>query len=86
MSSLYTAQLPDAFPEAARESLGTAVTLGPAIADAAQDAFVHAMSRASIVVAVAAVLGGVVAWRYLPARAVGEATALKATEFESVAS
>ncbi len=63
MSSLYTAQLPDAVPVAARESLGAAVTLGPAIAGAAQDAFMHAMSRASIVVAVAAVLGGVIAWR-----------------------
>ena len=40
-----------------------------ALADMAREAFVHAMSRASIVVAVVAALGAVVAWRYLPARA-----------------
>jgi predicted MFS family arabinose efflux permease len=35
---------------------------------AAQEAFVHAMSRASIVVALVAALGALVAWRWLPAR------------------
>lgn len=42
---------------------------------AAREAFVAAMSRASIVVAVVAALGAIVAWRYLPARDV-EAPAL----------
>ena len=38
------------------------------VADAAREAFVHAMSRASIVAAVVAALGAFIAWRYLPAR------------------
>ena len=33
----------------------------------AREAFVHAMSRASIVVALAAALGAAIAWLYLPA-------------------
>jgi EmrB/QacA subfamily drug resistance transporter len=70
MSSLYASGLPDDAPEAARESLGVAVEGGTALADVAREAFVHAMSRASIVVAVVAALGAVIAWRYLPARAV----------------
>ncbi len=45
-------------------SLGAAVGTG-----AAREAFVHAMSRASIVLALVAALGAVVAWRWLPARA-----------------
>jgi EmrB/QacA subfamily drug resistance transporter len=81
MASLYTTQLserlPDAVPApaaaAARESLGAGVEvggrLGPEIADAAREAFVHAMSRASIVVALVAGFGALLAWRYLPARA-----------------
>jgi hypothetical protein len=95
MSSLYATQLsgalPDDVPEpvaaGARESLGAAVqgggTLGPQIADAAREAFVHAMSRASIVVALVAALGAVVAWRYLPARAAepdGDVAAAAATD------
>jgi uncharacterized membrane protein YozB (DUF420 family) len=36
----------------------------------AREAFVHAMSRASIVVAIVAALGALIAWRYLPARGV----------------
>ena len=77
MSSLYATQLSDGLPgdlpapvaAAARESLGAAVQVGgPEIAEAAREAFVHAMSRASIVVALAAALGAVIAWRYLPAR------------------
>ena len=76
MSSLYATQLSDALPDdvpapvaaAARESLGAAVQAGSArVADAAREAFVHAMSRASIVVAVVAALGALIAWRYLPA-------------------
>ena len=34
----------------------------------------HAMSRASIVVALVAALGAVIAWRYLPARAAAQLT------------
>ena len=33
-----------------------------------REAFVHAMSRASIVAALAAAIGAYVAWRHLPAR------------------
>jgi hypothetical protein len=83
MSSLYATQLSKALPDdvpapvaaAARESLGTAVQvsggLGPDVADAAREAFVHAMSRASIVAAFVAGLGALIAWRYLPAREAG---------------
>ncbi len=53
-------------PAVARESLGAAVQVG-GLAEAAREAFVHAMSRASIVVAVVAALGAVIAWRFLPA-------------------
>lgn len=66
MASLYTAQLPDNAPAAARESLGAAVELTGPIADAAREAFVEAMSRASIVVALVAAVGAVIAWRHLP--------------------
>ena len=80
MSSLYAARLSDALPDnvpapvaaAARESLGAAVqvsgSLGADVADAAREAFVHAMSQASLVVALVAALGAFLAWRYLPAR------------------
>ena len=73
MSSLYAAQLagrsptsPGARRRGGRESLGAAVQVGAAVADAAREAFVHAMSRASIVVALVAALGAFIAWRYLP--------------------
>jgi EmrB/QacA subfamily drug resistance transporter len=68
MSSLYASGLPAGAPAAARESLGAAVQVG-GMADAAREAFVHAMSRASIVVALVAAVGAVIAWRFLPARA-----------------
>ena len=76
MSSLYSTQLTDGLPEgvpapvsaAARESLGAAVQVGAAVADPAREAFVHAMSRASILAALVAVLGAFIAWRHLPAR------------------
>jgi EmrB/QacA subfamily drug resistance transporter len=75
MSSLYATQLADGLPDgvpapmvaAARESLGAAVQVGAAVADPAREAFVHAMSEASIVVAVVAALGALIAWRHLPA-------------------
>ena len=57
MSSIYGSKLPE---------LGVAVQGGSA--EAAREAFVDAMSRASIVVAVVAALGAVIAWRYLPTR------------------
>jgi EmrB/QacA subfamily drug resistance transporter len=81
MSSLYATRLTGALADdvpapvaaAARESLGAAVQVGgnlhPEVADVAREAFVHAMSRASLVVAVVAALGAVIAWRSLPARA-----------------
>ena len=78
MSSIYATQLADALPDdvpaavaaAARGSLGAGdrCSFGPAIGDAAREAFVHAMSRASIVAAVVAAFGAFIAWRYLPAR------------------
>ena len=49
-----------------RESLGAAVQLSAAVADPAREAFVHAMSRASIVVAIVAALGALIACRHLP--------------------
>jgi EmrB/QacA subfamily drug resistance transporter len=79
MSSLYSAQLSDALPDdvpapvaaAARESLGAAIEvsgdLGAGVALVAQEAFVDAMSVGSIVVAIAAAAGALVAWRFLPA-------------------
>ena len=75
VSSIYSSQLtlPDELPapaaDAARESLGAAVQIGSQVADSAREAFVHAMSRGSIVVALIAGVGALIAWRYLPARA-----------------
>ena len=80
VSSLYASRLDDALPSgaptaieaAARESVGAAVQmtdgLGPQIADAAREAFVHAMSRGTAVVAVMAAAGALVAWCFLPVR------------------
>jgi hypothetical protein len=76
MSSLYATQLADGLRDgvpapvvaAARESLGAAVQDGAAVADPAREAFVRAMSEASIVVAVVAAFGALIAWRHLPAR------------------
>ncbi len=78
VSSLYGSRLAGALPSevpapvaaVARESVGAAVQmtggLGEQVADAAREAFVHAMSRGTAVVAVMAALGAVVAWRFLP--------------------
>jgi EmrB/QacA subfamily drug resistance transporter len=79
MSSLYAAQLSGDVPPAARESLGAAVELGGGLADVAREAFVHAMARASLVAALVAALGAVIAWRYLPASA-GAPAVLAAAE------
>ena len=86
VSSIYRGHLAGRLPagvpapaaSAAHDSLGAALQVsnglgsnGSQLADAARVAFVEAMSRASIVTAVVAVTGAVVAWRYLPARAAG---------------
>jgi EmrB/QacA subfamily drug resistance transporter len=86
MSSLYSARLSDNLDgtvpasalDTAKESMGAALAVGnqvggadgARIIDAARDAFVHAMTRASYVTAAFAFVGAVVAWRWLPARAV----------------
>jgi hypothetical protein len=81
MSSLYSTELGRSLPEnvpapvadAAKGSVGAAIQLshelGPQVADAAREAFVHAMSWGSFVVAVVAGAGALIAWRYLPAGA-----------------
>jgi len=43
---------------------------GPALVEAAREAFVAAMSRASIITAGVAAIGALVAWRFLPARGI----------------
>ncbi|HXY95034.1 MAG TPA: DHA2 family efflux MFS transporter permease subunit [Acidimicrobiia bacterium] len=88
MSSIYGSrvldQLPSALPAPARhaaaDSLGGALVVsthlgkaGALLVALARSAFVDAMSRASLVTAVIAVVGALVAWRFLPARATAEA-------------
>jgi EmrB/QacA subfamily drug resistance transporter len=88
LSSLYGSRFLDQVPatvpagarDAAHGSLGAALAVsgqlgraGAGIADAAREAFVYAMSRASLVTAAIAVVGAFVAWRFLPARATDEA-------------
>jgi EmrB/QacA subfamily drug resistance transporter len=90
VSSIYRSRLTDTMPknvpapvaEAAQDSIGAALhastslgTNGGGLVSAAQEAFVAAMSRASIVTALVAVAGAVAAWRYLPARATEDAEA-----------
>jgi EmrB/QacA subfamily drug resistance transporter len=58
-SSLYSGRIPE---------LAVAVQGDAQVAEAAREAFVHAMSRASIVVALVAAVGALIAWRHLPAR------------------
>ena len=89
MSSIYRSHLAGALPQnlpapiasAAHDSLGAALQassqIGPAgaqLATVARDAFVVAMSRASLVAASVAALAAIAAWRYLPAKGVGEVT------------
>jgi EmrB/QacA subfamily drug resistance transporter len=84
LSSLYGSRLADiapaSLPHAARaaagESVGAALEVGRhagaaggALADAARDAFVYGMQRASWLMALIALSGAFVAWRFLPARA-----------------
>jgi EmrB/QacA subfamily drug resistance transporter len=87
LSSLYSANLDAKLPanapapvrEAAEQSVGAALQVssqvgrfGAPLADAARESFVYAMSRASLVTAAVALLGALLAWRFLPARAAGE--------------
>jgi len=96
MSSFYGARvlddLPAALPEPARDaasdSIGAAIVVGSqvgragtAVVDAGREAFVYAMSRASWVAAAIGLLGALLAWRYLPARAEDDA-ATTAAELE----
>ena len=93
LSSFYGARvlddLPAALPEPARDaasdSLGAAIVVGSeagraggAIVDAGREAFVYAMSRASWVAAAIGLLGALLAWRYLPARADEDAAVIEA--------
>jgi hypothetical protein len=96
MSSLYGARLgdrlegsaPEPALDTAKESMGAAIAVGNQIGgvdgtriiDAARDAFVHAMTRASLVTAVFALLGAFVALRWLPARAIDHGEAHVVTE------
>ncbi len=87
LSSIYGGRfldnLPAGVPASARTaadgSLGAALGVssqlgraGAGIADAAREAFVYAMSRASLVMGAIALVGAFVAWRFLPARATDE--------------
>jgi EmrB/QacA subfamily drug resistance transporter len=84
LSSLYSTNLNGKLPatvpvpvrDAADQSVGAALQvsaqlgrIGAPLADAARESFVYAMSRASLVTAAVAVVGAVLAWRFLPARA-----------------
>jgi len=84
-SSIYrsrlSADLPATVPgragATARDSLGAAMQVsdrvgaaGPGLVEAAREAFVAAMSRASIIPAGVAAIGALVAWRFLPARGI----------------
>lgn len=66
MASLYSDRLPAGASAAAHDSLGAALAEGPALATAARDAFLDAMSTASLVVAIVAAAGAVLALRLLP--------------------
>jgi EmrB/QacA subfamily drug resistance transporter len=98
LSSIYGSRfldnLPAGVPASARTaadgSLGAALGVssqlgraGAGIADAAREAFVYAMSRASLVMGAIALVGAFVAWRFLPARATDEATAAEIAEPQS---
>jgi EmrB/QacA subfamily drug resistance transporter len=100
LTSLYTSQLnaklpafvPDRVRQAADSSVGAAIEVsqrlgkvGAPLADLAREAFVYAMVRGALVTAAVAVLGAVLAWRFLPARAVdvdGEGVADPAEELD----
>jgi len=85
LTSLYTTQLNSKLPanvpsqvrEAADQSVGAAIevshrlgAIGAPLAGLAREAFVYAMVRGAMVTAAVAVVGALLAWRFLPARAV----------------
>src|SRR4051794_34155240 len=97
LSSLYSSNLNSKLPanvpspvrDAADQSVGAALQVsaqlgraGAPLADAARESFVYAMSRASLVTAAVAALGALLAWRFLPARAV-EVEGLKDSGLEA---
>jgi EmrB/QacA subfamily drug resistance transporter len=84
LSSLYSTNLNSKLPanvptqvrDAADQSVGAALQVsaqlgrvGAPLAGAARESFVYAMSRASLVTAAVALVGALLAWRFLPARA-----------------
>src|SRR4051812_15836197 len=97
LSSLYSSNLNSKLPanvpsqvrDAADQSVGAALQVsaqlgraGAPLAHAARESFVYAMSRASLVTAAVAALGALLAWRFLPARAV-EVHALEDSRLEA---
>ena len=76
MSSVYTTNMPASVPDAARESIGSAMTIagqvgevpGRALALAASNAFVDGIGVALLIGAGVAGLGSLIAWLALPAR------------------
>ena len=103
LSSFYGARVLDDLPAAAartgarrgerldrrrdRSSGRSWVGAGRVVVDAGREAFVYAMSRASWVAAAVGLLGALLAWRYLPARAASAArlpTPRRATSSSSV--
>jgi EmrB/QacA subfamily drug resistance transporter len=68
VASLYSSRLGAGVPAGARESIGAAIGAGGTVAEQAREAFVEAMSRASLLVALVAAAGALIAWRRLPAR------------------
>jgi EmrB/QacA subfamily drug resistance transporter len=83
LSSLYSSNLNGKLPanvpsqvrDAADQSVGAALQVsaqlgrvGAPLAGAARESFVYAMSRASLVTAAVALVGALLAWKFLPAR------------------
>jgi EmrB/QacA subfamily drug resistance transporter len=95
LTSLYTTQLnaklpagvPSQVRDAADQSVGAAIAVserlgaaGAPLAALARSAFVDAMVRGALVTAAVAVVGALLAWRFLPARAVEVDDELDLTE------
>jgi MFS family permease len=68
LAAAYSANLPDAIPEAARDSIANTLALGPEFAAAARTAFTDAMTIAMTVGLIGALAGAVVALAVLPRR------------------
>src|SRR4029079_5790048 len=84
LSSLYSSDLNSKLPanvpgpvrDAADQSVGAALQVsaqlgrvGAPLADVARESFVYAMKLYSVATAAVAVVGALLAWRFLPARA-----------------